>query len=164
MAHYVIEKLTDALNEHGKAINGAKVLVLGLAYKPDIDDPRESPSFEIISLLLQRGAEAYHHDPYIPVSPRMRSWPSLPRLESIPLTPETLGSQDAVIISTNHSQLDYDLVLAESDLVIDTRGVYPTEAEKVCKGQSLHDRVQVLIRKPHNVCRVHSDFEAIGES
>ncbi len=69
MPAYVIEKLTNALNEQGKSVKGSKILVLGLAYKPDIDDPRESPSFEIIELLLEKGAEVSYHDPHIPVAP-----------------------------------------------------------------------------------------------
>ena len=82
MPGYVIEKLQSALNENGKAVKGAKILVLGLAYKPDIDDPRESPAFEIIERLLKLGAEVNYHDPHIPVAPQMRSWPNLPVMES----------------------------------------------------------------------------------
>jgi UDP-N-acetyl-D-glucosamine dehydrogenase len=131
MPGYVIEKLQAALNENGKAVKGATVLVLGLAYKPDIDDPRESPAFEVIDRLLALGAEVSYHDPHIPVAPTMRSWPELPSLESQPLTEANLEAADAVVLVTNHRQVDYDLVLAHARLVIDTRGVYRDRDGKV---------------------------------
>jgi UDP-N-acetyl-D-mannosaminuronate dehydrogenase len=124
MPGYVIEKLQAALNERGKAVKGAKVLILGLAYKPDIDDPRESPAFEIIDRLLALGAEISYHDPHIPIAPKMRSWPGLPRMTSVELTPEALAAADAVLLVTNHEKVDYDLVLEHAPLIIDTRGVY----------------------------------------
>jgi UDP-N-acetyl-D-glucosamine dehydrogenase len=133
MPHYVIEKLADALNEHGKSVKNAKILVLGLAYKPDIDDPRESPSFEIIDLLLERGAEVSYHDPHIPTSPKMRSWPNLPEMQSTALKTENLAAIDAAIVVTNHSQVDYKRILKEVPIVIDTRGVYRNQHGKVHK-------------------------------
>ncbi len=126
MPHYVIEKLQMALNDRGKAIKGSKILVLGLAYKKDIDDPRESPSFELIHRLLHRGAEVSYHDPYIPRAPRMRSWPDLPPMASIELTAEALTGCDAVLIATDHSSVDYGLVARFAPLIVDTRGVYRT--------------------------------------
>jgi UDP-N-acetyl-D-glucosamine dehydrogenase len=131
MPGYVIDKLQAALNEHGKAMKGAKILVLGLAYKPDIDDPRESPAFEIIDRLLSLGAEVSYHDPHIPVAPSMRSWPDLPPMESQPLTGESLQSVDATILITDHKAVDYDLVLENAPLIIDTRGVYRDHNGKV---------------------------------
>ena len=101
----------------------ARILVLGLAYKPDIDDPRESPAFEIIELLLDRGAEVSYHDPHIPVAPSMRSWPELPPMRSVELTAELLADVDAAVIVTNHRAVDYDLVLEHAPLILDTRGV-----------------------------------------
>jgi UDP-N-acetyl-D-glucosamine dehydrogenase len=124
MPGYVIDKLQAALNEHGKAMKGAKILVLGLAYKPDIDDPRESPAFEIIDRLLELGADVSYHDPHIPVAPSMRSWPDLPPMESQALTEESLQSVDAALLITDHKNVDYDLVLEHAPLLIDTRGVY----------------------------------------
>ncbi|NOZ78001.1 MAG: nucleotide sugar dehydrogenase [Acidobacteria bacterium] len=124
MPHYVVEKLQMALNDRGKAINGSKILVLGLAYKKDIDDPRESPSFELIHRLLQRGAEVSYHDPHIPRAPRMRSWPDLPPMESVALTEDGLAACDAVLIATDHSAVDYDRVARSAPLIVDTRGVY----------------------------------------
>jgi UDP-N-acetyl-D-glucosamine dehydrogenase len=122
MPHYVVEKLQLALNDHGKAVKGSKVLLLGLAYKKDIDDPRESPAFEIIHLLLGLGAQISYHDPHVPVAPRMRSWPNLPPMTSVPLTAETLTAADAVLIVTDHRAVDYEAVLCHAPLVVDTRG------------------------------------------
>ena len=131
MPGYVIEKLQAALNEQGKAVKGSKILILGLAYKPDIDDPRESPAFEIIDRLLELGAEVSYHDPHIPVAPSMRSWPDLPPMESQPLTEESLQLVDATILITDHKAVDYDLILNHAPLIIDTRGVYRNGNEKV---------------------------------
>jgi UDP-N-acetyl-D-glucosamine dehydrogenase len=133
MPHYVIEKLTEALNEQGKALKGSKILILGLAYKPDIDDPRESPAFEIIDLLIKRGAEVSYHDPHIPVAPRMRSWPSVPRMRSVDLTEDALWSCDAVLLITNHDNVDYELVISHVPLLIDTRGGLHGRGETVCQ-------------------------------
>ena len=121
MPEYVIEKLTIALNERGRAVKGSKILVLGIAYKPDIDDPRESPAFEIIDRLLGLGAEVTYHDPHIPVAPRMRSWPNLPEMTSVELTAPVVRGVDAVVVVTNHRGVDYDLVLANAPLILDTR-------------------------------------------
>ena len=97
-----------ALNDRGKAVKGSKILVLGLAYKKDIDDPRESPAFEIIDRLLGLGADVSYHDPHIPVAPRMRSWPDLPPMASADLDNATLEAYDAVVIVTDHTAIDYD--------------------------------------------------------
>ena len=120
---YVIERLTRALNERAKPVRGSRVLVLGLAYKRDVADPRESPAFELIHGLLGLGADVSYHDPHIPVAPRMRSWPDLEPMASQPLTAETLAGSDAVLIVTDHTDIDYRLVLEHAPLVIDTRGV-----------------------------------------
>jgi UDP-N-acetyl-D-glucosamine dehydrogenase len=124
MPDYVIEKLQLALNERSKTLNGARILVLGLAYKRDIDDPRESPAFELIHRLLTLGADVAYHDPHIPKAPSMRSWPDLPPMTSQPLTQENLQSIDAVLLATDHQDVDYDLVLEHAPLIIDTRGVF----------------------------------------
>jgi len=124
MPHYVVEKLQLALNDRKKPIRSSKILILGLAYKKNIDDPRESPAFEIIDELLELGADVSYHDPHVPVAPRMRSWPDLPPMTSVPLTAEVLASHDAVMVVTDHTNVDYDLVSRHAPLVIDTRGVY----------------------------------------
>jgi len=107
--------------------------VLGLAYKKDIDDPRESPSFEIIELLLRQGALVSYHDPHVPKAPTMRSWPNLPAMTSVPLDAATLEGCDAVVIVTDHSVVDYALVARHAPLVVDTRGVYRDVRPNVVK-------------------------------
>jgi UDP-N-acetyl-D-glucosamine dehydrogenase len=133
MPHYVLEKLQLALNDRGLAIRGSRLLILGLAYKKDIDDPRESPAFEIIERLLDLGAQISYHDPHIATAPRMRTWPSLPPMTSQPLRPEVLAAQDAVVIITDHSAVDYGMVLEHARLIVDTRGVYRAPDPKVVK-------------------------------
>jgi len=131
MPEYVVERLMLALNQQGRALRGAKVVVLGLAYKKDIDDPRESPSFELIEHLLRLGAEVSYHDPHIPMAPSMRSWPDLPPMHSVELTEETLERSDAILIATDHSAVDYRMVLEHAKLIVDTRGVYRQAHPKV---------------------------------
>ena len=133
MPEFVVHKLLLAFNQRGRALKGAKVLVLGLAYKRDIDDPRESPAFEVIEKLLHLGAEVSYHDPYVPVAPRMRSWPDLPEMRSVELSAATLSASDAVVLITDHRAVDYDLVLATAPLIVDTRGVLPVGAANVVR-------------------------------
>jgi UDP-N-acetyl-D-glucosamine dehydrogenase len=133
MPHFVVQKLLLALNDRGKAVKGSKVLILGLAYKKDIDDPRESPAFELIELIQKLGAHIAYHDPHVPKAPRMRNWPHLPEMASQALTPELLAAQDAVVIVTDHSAVDYDLVVANASLVVDTRGIYREPRSNVVK-------------------------------
>jgi len=133
MPHYVLEKLQLALNERGKALKGSRILVLGLAYKKDIDDARESPAFEILELLLRRGAEVSYHDPHVAKAPRTRARPELPPMESQPLTVALLQSHDAALVVTDHSAVDYEMVVRHSPLVVDTRGIYRAPRENVVR-------------------------------
>ncbi len=119
MPRYVVERTVRALNDRGVAARGARVLVLGLSYKPDIADVRESPSFEIIELLESRGVHADYSDPHVPKTWRMRKH-DLNRA-SVPLNADSLDTYDAVVISTNHRVFDYALIAARAKLVIDTR-------------------------------------------
>jgi UDP-N-acetyl-D-glucosamine dehydrogenase len=121
MPHYVINRLAEFLNDQRKPINGSRVALLGMAYKKDVDDPRESPSFELLKLLLQRGAVVTYNDPHVPVLPKMRHYPDLPALTSQELTPSYLGSQDCVLIATDHSAYDYNFIVEHSSFVLDTR-------------------------------------------
>ncbi|MCA1733820.1 MAG: nucleotide sugar dehydrogenase [Acidobacteria bacterium] len=123
MPQYVVEKAMLALNDGGKAMNGAKILVLGLAYKKNIADPRESPAFEILDHLLDLGASVNFHDPHIPVAPSMRRHPEFAGLHSADLTPAILAEQDAVILVTDHDNVDYGMVAEHAALIVDTRGV-----------------------------------------
>jgi UDP-N-acetyl-D-glucosamine dehydrogenase len=133
MPRYVIDKLIQALNDRQKPLKGSQVLLLGLAYKKDIDDPRESPSFELMELLLEHGARVSYHDPHIPIAPSMRSWPELPRMESVALTPDVVRAADAVLIATDHSSVDYEALARAAQLIIDTRGVYRDRRPNVVK-------------------------------
>ncbi len=123
MPRYVISKLQDALNTAGKPVKGSTVMVIGLAYKPNVADPRESPSFEIIARLVELGAEVSYHDPLIPEAPAMRTWPDLPAMASVDLDHETVSRQDVVLIITDHSGIDYRQLAADAQLIVDTRGV-----------------------------------------
>lgn len=120
MPEYVVQRIAGALNQQAKPLRGSKVLVLGLAYKRDVDDPRESPAFRLLSLLLESGAVATYNDPLISVLPEMRHY-DLPALRSEPLSPEFLRGQDCVVIVTDHSHYDYREIVRHSQLVVDTR-------------------------------------------
>jgi UDP-N-acetyl-D-glucosamine dehydrogenase len=120
MPSFVVSKVADALNDAGKPVRGSKILLLGMAYKRDVDDPRESPGFELMDLLLRKGAVVNYNDPHVPELPRMRHYPHL-SMESRPLTPDYLASQDCVLISTDHSVYDWPWIVSHSQLVIDTR-------------------------------------------
>ncbi len=135
MPQYVIGRLTEALNDAGKPIRGSKICILGIAYKKDIDDPRESPSFELIELLMDRGAVLSYNDPHVPKLPKMRHHRKL-ELNSHPLEPDFLASQDCVLIATDHSAYDYELIVRHARLVVDTRNAtknVSTGREKIRK-------------------------------
>jgi UDP-N-acetyl-D-glucosamine dehydrogenase len=119
MPTYVVEQVMRGLNRAGKAVNGAKISIIGIAYKKDVDDPRESPAFEIIEELLQLGADLSYHDPHIPQMPRMRKHDI--RMASQDLTKEYLAAQDCVLIVTDHSAVDWAAVVAHSRLIVDPR-------------------------------------------
>jgi UDP-N-acetyl-D-glucosamine dehydrogenase len=119
MPYYVREKAVEALNQRGKSIKGARVLLLGLAYKKDIDDVRESPSFKLITLLREKGAKVDYHDPYVPRTQKMREYDL--RMTSVPLTEKNLKRYDCVLIATDHSTYDYRFIVTHSNLVVDTR-------------------------------------------
>jgi UDP-N-acetyl-D-glucosamine dehydrogenase len=129
MPHYVVSRLAEALNDVGKPVRGSKIAILGVAYKKDVDDPRESPSFKLMELLQARGAIISYNDPYIPTLPSMRHY-DVPRLASEPLTAEYLSTQDCVLIATDHSSYDWDFIAKYSRLVIDTRNATHAVAGK----------------------------------
>ncbi|MDA8171004.1 MAG: nucleotide sugar dehydrogenase [Nitrospiraceae bacterium] len=121
MPYYVVQRIFEALSECGKCLKGAKILVLGLAYKKDVDDPRESPSFKLIEILEEKGALVDYNDPYIPIVPRMRHF----KIEksSVALTAENLAAYDCVLIATGHSSYDPEVILKHSKLIVDTRNL-----------------------------------------
>lgn len=120
MPRYVIDRLTLALNDRGKSVRFSKVLILGLAYKPDVDDVRESPSFELIELLRELGAEVDYSDPHVERTHKMRRYGDL-GMESVDLSPETLKNYDAVLVATDHKLFNWQLVADHAQLIIDTR-------------------------------------------
>jgi len=129
MPHFVVAKLMDALNQRGKPLKGSRVLVLGMAYKKDVDDMRESPSLELVELLKQRGARVDYNDPHIPKTPRTREHDL--RMRSVPLTAGRLKRYEAVLISTDHTTYDYQFIVDHAKLVIDTRNA----TKKVTRGR-----------------------------
>ncbi|MCU7960855.1 MAG: nucleotide sugar dehydrogenase [gamma proteobacterium symbiont of Bathyaustriella thionipta] len=122
MPQYVVSKVAEGLNQHKKAINGSKILVLGIAYKKNVDDMRESPSVEIMQQLKELGAEVAYSDPYVPVFPKMRRYAF--DLESVELSEEMLAQYDCVLIATEHDAFDYNLIGKKSQLIVDSRGMY----------------------------------------
>ena len=120
MPKYVVQRLIEALNEQGKPLNGSRICLLGVAYKRDVDDPRESPSFELMELLRAGRAIVSYSDPHVPKLPRMRRH-DLPPLDSQPLTAEFLAAQDCLLIATDHAAFDYEFIVRHARLIIDTR-------------------------------------------
>jgi UDP-N-acetyl-D-glucosamine dehydrogenase len=126
MPRYVVDRTADALNDASKSLRGANVLVLGLSYKADIDDDRESPSFEIIELLQARGAAVAYCDPFIPFARRGRKHDL--GLSSVACDAETFGRYDALVVSTAHSAFKDPSLYALSRIVVDTRNAVPAGA------------------------------------
>jgi UDP-N-acetyl-D-glucosamine dehydrogenase len=119
MPAFVVEKLMDALNERRRSLNGARILLLGVAYKRDLDDTRESPALKIMDLLKKKGADVVYHDPYVPALGHSRHYEF--NLKSVPLSRHEMQRADAVIIATDHTVFDYQLIAEASSLIIDTR-------------------------------------------
>jgi UDP-N-acetyl-D-glucosamine dehydrogenase len=131
MPHWVIGKVADALNVRRRSIKGSRVLVLGIAYKKDVEDMRESPSVELMEILRDKGALVDYSDPHVPQFPRMREHHF--ELNSIPITPESVASYDLVLLATSHSAFDYELIQQHAALIVDTRGVYLERLPNVVK-------------------------------
>ena len=119
MPNYVVQKVQDALNKHAKPLKGSRVLVLGVAYKPDIDDLRESPAIDVIGLLMAKGAQVSYHDPHIP-EVKHDAW----RLKSVPDLETSVAEADCVVVVTNHSNYDYPDILESSRLIVDSRNAF----------------------------------------
>jgi UDP-N-acetyl-D-glucosamine dehydrogenase len=125
MPRYVVDRTVEAVNKHGKSIVGATVLVMGLSYKPDIDDDRESPSFELIEMLQERGALVAYCDPFVPQARRGRKHDL--GLQSIPCTAEAIGQYDAVVLSTPHTAFRDPALWSKVRLAVDTRNIVPRD-------------------------------------
>ena len=122
MPYYVVQKVAEALNVAGKSIKGSKILILGLAYKKNIDDSRESPSFKIIELLMEKGANVQYSDPYLPIAPRTRKYNF--DLKSVNLSRKNIKLFDLVLLSTDHDNFNFNLIEKEAKLLVDTRGKF----------------------------------------
>ncbi|MFQ5509833.1 MAG: nucleotide sugar dehydrogenase, partial [Leptospirillia bacterium] len=131
MPEYVVGKVSEALNRNGKAVQGARVLVLGVAYKKNVDDVRESPSAVIIELLLARGAEVSYADPHVPAYPPTRKHRL--DLKSVALDKKTLSDADVVLVVTDHDRFDWPLIQQHASLIVDTRGVFEPDGERVIR-------------------------------
>ncbi|MDP6771470.1 MAG: nucleotide sugar dehydrogenase, partial [Anaerolineales bacterium] len=131
MPRWVTGKVIDALNDCGKSLNNCKVLILGVAYKRDVDDMRESPSVALMELLEEKGAIVEYTDPYVPFFPKMRD--HLFDLTSVNLTPEIIASYDILLLVTDHTTFDYEMIQQNAQLIVDTRGVYQDSENNVIK-------------------------------
>lgn len=131
MPEYVVGKVVKALNERRQSLMGSKVLVLGIAYKKNVDDMRESPSVEVMELLRDAGAEVAYSDPHVPVFPKMREHKF--DLSSLAITPTSIASFDAIVLTTDHAKFDYDMIRLNAKVIIDSRGVYRTQADNIVK-------------------------------
>lgn len=131
MPEWVVDKAADALNQQGKALKGSRALVLGISYKKNIDDTRESPAVEIMDILRKSGTIVAYSDPWVPEFPKMRDYHFT--LASTNISVDTLSGFDLVIIATNHDAFDYDMILKYSALIVDTRGVYRDTHSNVVK-------------------------------
>jgi UDP-N-acetyl-D-glucosamine dehydrogenase len=131
MPHWVIGKCTDALNDRGHSLKGSRILILGVAYKKNVDDMRESPSVELMEILREKGAIIDYADPHVPVFPKMRGHRF--ELASVALTPESIAGYDLVLLATDHSVFDYKMIKEYARLIVDTRGVYQESAEHIVR-------------------------------
>jgi len=129
MPHYSYIKIATALNRHKKAVNGSNILFMGVAYKPNINDERESPALEIIDTVIHKGGKASYHDPYIPAV----TTPDGKKLESVPLTQEVLQKADCVVLTTNHKTFDTGFIEENSNMVVDMRNMIKEASDKVYK-------------------------------
>jgi UDP-N-acetyl-D-glucosamine dehydrogenase len=130
MPHYVVEKVAEALNSRRKAVNGSTVLIVGVAYKRDIDDLRESPALDVMGLLHAKGARISYTDPHI-AEIDARSWPGQYALASVPGTAETFGQYDCIVIVTDHKDFDYGAMVQRADIIVDTRNAIKFAAPNV---------------------------------
>ncbi len=131
MPEWVINKLVDGLNEHGKPVKGSRILVLGIAYKKNVDDMRESPSVELMEILRSKGAIVEYSDPHVPVFPKLREHSF--DLSSVELNGVSVSEYDAVLLATDHQKFDYELIAKKSQLLIDTRGHYRSSSDNLIK-------------------------------
>jgi len=131
MPHWVVGKVVESLNQRRKSLNGSRILVLGIAYKKNVDDMRESPSVEMISLLSDGGAQVDYSDPHVPVFPRMRNYNF--DLKSVNLTQDLVASYDIILLATDHDVFDYEMLKENSQILVDTRGRFSESAANIIR-------------------------------
>ncbi len=131
MPYYIVEKIGEALNNRGKSIRDSRILILGVAYKKDVDDMRESPSLKLIKILSDKGSTVEYNDPFIPLLPKTRKYQF--SMKSMDLTEESIKSYHCVIIATDHSSYDYKWILKNANLIVDTRNAIKEKSSKVIK-------------------------------
>jgi UDP-N-acetyl-D-glucosamine dehydrogenase len=141
MPHYVVDKVGEALNTKRKAINGSKVLIAGIAYKRDIDDMRESPALDVMGLLHAKGAIVSYADPFVPEL-RGREWPGQSDMTAVDLTRGSIAQYDCVVIVTDHKAFDYEAIVAEADIVVDTRNAIKKRYAHVFRLGAPHPEVE----------------------
>jgi UDP-N-acetyl-D-glucosamine dehydrogenase len=133
MPAWVLQRIADALNDAGKPVKGSRFLILGVAYKKNIDDIRESPSIELIRLLSEKGGAVAYSDPYVPAVRAPAQYPTL-SMQSTPCNAEVLVAQDCVVIATDHDAFDYELIRSNAALIVDTRGRYNPVTRRIVRG------------------------------
>jgi len=131
MPYWVLSKVIDTLNSHGKSVKESKILILGIAYKKNVDDMRESPAVKLMDLLFHKGAEIQYSDPYIPIFPKIRNYSF--SLSSVNLTSKNIANNDLILLVTNHDDFDYSMIQKHAKIIIDTRGVYSENYKNVIK-------------------------------
>jgi len=131
MPSYVIERCKEEFAKRNREFVGSRILVLGIAYKPDVDDMRESPAVELMEKLREKGVSVDYSDPHIPVFPEMREYTF--NLQSVELTPESIREYDMLLLATNHSEFDYNMIQEYAAIIVDTRGVYKQGADNIAK-------------------------------
>jgi len=131
MPEYVVDKVAKALNERRKSLMGSKILIFGIAYKKNVDDMRESPAVKVMELLRDAGADVSYSDPHVPIFPKMREHSF--DLTSVDTSPDVIASFDAVVLTTDHAKFDYEMISANAQVIIDSRGVYRTAADNIIK-------------------------------
>ena len=131
MPEWILRKISDALNNNGKPLKDSKILMLGISYKKNVDDIRESPSVKLMELLRAKGCVISYSDPYIPVFPKMREHRF--DLQSVKINVDILSQVDCVILATDHDDFDYDFIQSHSKLIIDTRGRYRKKYNNVVR-------------------------------
>ena len=129
MPAWVLGKVEAALNHRGKAVKGSNVLVMGIAYKKDTSDTRESPGLKILAMLQAKGAKTSYYDPYVPEIPKLRQYELAGA--STEISAQRIREQDCVVVCTDHSDIDYELIETNATLVVDTRNVFPSGGDNI---------------------------------